>query len=164
MLLGKLGGRLQPDLTTGEMSDRRSGEWLGGLAFGLPCKDRKQQRERNPFHQNLENNGSNRSTCKIRRTGKERSPQRGAWVAQSLQRPALGFKSGHNLMSSWVRAPRQAPGWHCRACLGFLFSSSLLHSSTRPVSVSLKRNKVFKKEKKKKNPPPPEITKVRGRW
>ena len=29
----------------------------------------------------------------------------GAWVAQSVKCPFLGFSSGHDLTVSWVRAP-----------------------------------------------------------
>ena len=37
-------------------------------------------------------------------------PSRGAWVAQSVEQPTLGFGSGHNLMISWVMGSRPVSG------------------------------------------------------
>ena len=58
-------------------------------------------------------------------------------MAQSFERPTLGFSSGHDLTALWVRAPHQAQCWQYRGCLGFSLSLSSCPSPTSAVSVSL---------------------------
>ena len=70
---------------------------------------------------------------------------RGAWVAQSVKRPTLGFGSGHDLT---VREFEPCIGLcadssACGACFGFCVSLSV--SAPPPINVLFLRNECLKK-------------------
>ena len=69
-------------------------------------------------------------------------------MAQSAKRLTLGFNSGRDLMVLWAQAPCWAMHWQCRAFLGFCLSLSLslCPSPTHTLSVSLKINKLEKRQ------------------
>ena len=78
---------------------------------------------------------------------RDQKGSRGAWVAQSVERPTLDFGSGHDL-----RVVRSSPGlgYSLRRCL-LEFHSPFSSSSTFPYScflfLSLKISKSFKKRR-----------------
>ena len=64
--------------------------------------------------------------------------RKGTWVAQLVKCLTLGYGSGHDLTVLWVQAPRWAPCWQHRACLGFSVPSL---SALLPLTLSLSQNK-----------------------
>ena len=71
--------------------------------------------------------------------------QGGAWVAQSVKGLTLDFRSVHDLTVSWVQTPSTFM-WTVQGLLGIL-SLSLCPSPTCVLSVSLKINKLKKKQR-----------------
>ena len=72
---------------------------------------------------------------------KKKEDRGGAWVAQRVERPTLGFSSGHDLNGSWGRALRWALHRQHGAWLGFSLCSCPTDALSLFLSLSQKRKK-----------------------